>query len=248
MEPLIRVEGLTKWFNDKMVLDQLDLTIAKGETLAVFGESGSGKSVLLRTIIGLERAESGHVFFEGEDLTTMSERELRRIRRRIALVFQEGALFDSMSVFDNVAFPLREAGEAPDVVRDKVAEKLAMVGLQDVDELLPAELSGGMKKRVALARGLATEPEVLLYDEPTAGLDPRNTRRVTSLIAELQKKLGVTSIVVTHDVQSAFAIADRVALLIEGRIAEIGPADSFRRSKSSDVRDFLEGGTEARYA
>jgi phospholipid/cholesterol/gamma-HCH transport system ATP-binding protein len=241
MEPLIRIQDLTKSFGEQRVLDGVSLEIEPREILAILGESGSGKSVLLRTLIGLERADSGHVFFEGEDLTRLSERQLRSIRRRIALVFQESALFDSMTVFDNVAFPLREAEESEETVARKVREKLSMVGLEDEDDKLPAELSGGMKKRVALARGLATEPEVLLYDEPTAGLDPRNVRRVIELISELREKLGVTSVLVTHDVRSAAEIADRMALLKEGRIAEVAGAEAFERSRSPTVRDFLEG-------
>lgn len=246
MQTLIRVEGLTKSFGDLRVLDQMNLAIVPREIVAILGESGSGKSVFLRTLIGLERVDAGHIFFEGLDLATLSERELRPIRRRISLVFQEGALFDSMTAFENVAFPLREAEVDEETVREKVGEKLAMVGLGDVEDHLPAELSGGMKKRVALARGLATEPEVLLYDEPTAGLDPRNIRRVTGLIRELRDRLGVTSIVVTHDIRSALQIADRLALLKGGRIVEVAPPKTFERSPSPDVRDFLEGGVEAR--
>ncbi len=246
MDELIRVEELTKNYGDQLILDRLNLSIVRGEILAVLGESGSGKSVFLRSLIGLERADSGHVFFEGEDLPRMSEKELRQIRRRISLVFQEGALFDAMNVFDNVAFPLREVGESEDVVREKVHQKLALVGMEEETDKLPAELSGGMKKRVALARGLATEPEVLLYDEPTAGLDPKNTGRVTALIRELRDRLGVTSVLVTHDVQSAFRIADRMALLKDGRIAELDQVDAFRRSRSPEVIDFLD--SEARVA
>jgi phospholipid/cholesterol/gamma-HCH transport system ATP-binding protein len=241
MAPLIHVEGLTKHIGDQPVLDGMTIDVEAKEILAILGESGSGKSVFLRTLIGLERADAGKIVFEGQDLTQLSEKQLRDIRRRISLVFQEGALFDSMTVFDNVAFPLREAEEAEATVQEKVREKLAMVGLEEAEDKLPAELSGGMKKRVALARGLATEPEVLLYDEPTAGLDPKNVRRVIALIAELRRRLGVTSILVTHDLQSAVEIADRMALLKEGKIAEIAPADSFERSRSPEVRDFLEG-------
>jgi phospholipid/cholesterol/gamma-HCH transport system ATP-binding protein len=239
MEPLIRVEGVVKKFDDKVVLDHLDLDVARGEILAILGESGSGKSVFLRTLIGLEHTESGSIWFEGEDLTRLSEKELRSVRKKIALVFQEGALFDSLTVFDNVAFPLREAEEDRETTKKKVREKLALVGLEDAEGLLPAELSSGMKKRVALARGLATEPEVLLYDEPTAGLDPKNTKRVIELIANLNVRLGVTSLLVTHDVESAMAIADRMALLVDGRIAELTDAESFRCSESKEVREFL---------
>jgi phospholipid/cholesterol/gamma-HCH transport system ATP-binding protein len=248
MEPLIKVENLTKKFADRKVLDGLTLSIHQREILAVLGESGSGKSVFLRTLIGLERPDSGRICFEGHDLVQMSEKDLRTIRRRISLVFQEGALFDSMSVFDNVAFPLREANESEETVEQKVFEKLAMVGLEDAHAKLPAELSGGMKKRVALARGLATEPEVLLYDEPTAGLDPKNIRRVIGLISELRTRIGVTSVMVTHDVRSALAVADRMALLKKGKIVEIAPAEAFESSGSPAVRDFLEGEPEARTA
>jgi phospholipid/cholesterol/gamma-HCH transport system ATP-binding protein len=241
MAPLIHIEGLTKHFGDQPVLDDMTIDVEAKEILAILGESGSGKSVFLRTLIGLERADAGKIIFEGRDLAQLSEKQLRDIRRRISLVFQEGALFDSMTVFDNVAFPLREAEEPEGIVREKVRQKLAMVGLEEAEDKLPAELSGGMKKRVALARGLVTEPEVLLYDEPTAGLDPKNVRRVIGLISALRDRLGVTSIMVTHDLQSAVEIADRMALLKEGKIAAIAPADSFERSRSPEVRDFLEG-------
>ncbi len=181
-------------------------------------------------------------------LTSLRERELRRVRRRLSLVFQESALFDSMSVFDNVAFPLREAGDDEERVAEEVREKLEMVGLEEEESALPAQLSGGMKKRVALARGLATKPEVLLYDEPTAGLDPSNTRRVIALIARLRSRIGVTSVMVTHDLQSAFAIADRMALLVEGRIIEAADVESFRSSRTEEVRAFLDGGSDVRCA
>ncbi len=248
MEPLIRVQGVKKSFFDKPVLGGIDLDILRGEILAILGESGSGKSVFLRTLIGLARADEGHIIFEERDIAQLSEKELRPVRRRMGLVFQEGALFDSLTVFENVAYPLREAEEPDDDVHEKVLEKLRMVGLEDAASKLPGELSGGMKKRVALARGLATQPEVLLYDEPTAGLDPKNNHRVTSLIREVRDRLGVTSVVVTHDVPGAFAIADRIALLADGKIAEIGDAESFARSESPAVRDFLDVGREARTA
>jgi phospholipid/cholesterol/gamma-HCH transport system ATP-binding protein len=219
METVVALEGVKKAFGDKRVYEALDLEVHKGETLTVLGPSGAGKSVLLKLIIGLQQADAGRVLVEGVDVTHLPEGGLREVRRKVAMLFQGAALFDSMSVGENVAYGLYEHFRWPaDKVQARVAECLEQVGLPGIEQMRPADLSGGMKKRVGLARALAPGPEIILYDEPTTGLDPTNTRRINELIRSLQERLGVTSIVITHDIASALAVSDRIALIGNGKI------------------------------
>ena len=230
-EPLIVFAGVRKRFGDKQVLDGVDLTVARGETVAILGASGGGKTVLIKSLVGLTRVDAGVVRFEGIDLAAADERVWRPVRARIGFVFQASALFDSISVADNVGYPLRvRGGVAPADVATRVAECLELVGLAGSGPLFPGELSGGMRKRVAVARALATRPELLLYDEPTAGLDPANVQRIAGLITSLRATLHTTGIVVTHDRDLALAVADRLALLAGGRIAWLGSNEEARRT------------------
>ncbi len=238
--PLISVRALCKSFGPKMVLRDVDLDVFEGETLVVLGGSGEGKSVLLRHINGLERPDSGEVWFNGQRLNDLSEDRLFAVRREVAMVFQSGALFDSLTVYDNVSYPLREHGERDESrIRARVHEVLHMVELRDVDGLYPAELSGGMKKRVALARALALYPKAGLYDEPTTGLDPLVTYRINLMIRGLQHRLGFTSVVVTHDLKSAFMVGDRFALLDGGRIRFSGTAEQVRATDDELMKEFV---------
>lgn len=240
--PLIQVRGLVQKIGGQEILRGLDLDVVRGETLVLLGKSGGGKSVFLRHLIGLMKPVAGSIVFDGLEVTRLGERELEPVRLRIGMLFQDGALFDSMNVFDNVAFPLRERGErSPAKIRDKVAESLSMVNMSGHEKKMPVNLSGGMRKRVALARALINQPRCMLYDEPTAGLDPIVADSIDVLIRRLQRRLGVTSIVVTHDMKSAFAIADHVALLHEGRCYFYGTCDQLRASTDPVIRDFVEG-------
>jgi len=225
------------------VLRGVSFRLDKGETLVIMGGSGSGKTVLLRTVAGLIRADGGGVRVFGIEITRLSEEELLPIRRRMGYVFQGAALFDSLSVYDNVAFPLREhTNAAAAEIRRRVVHVLSLVGLaEDVLPKLPAELSGGMRKRVGIARALVTEPEMLLFDEPTAGLDPTNSRLVAELILKLKGGVCDTSIVVTHDVELARTVADRVAILMDGRFAILGSVDDVMNSSDPAVQAFLAG-------
>lgn len=241
-EELIRCEHLQKSFGPKRVFDDLELSVYAGETLVVIGGSGSGKSVLLKCLIGLLRPDGGRILFQGHDLTRFSEEQFQEVRRHVAMVFQGSALFDSLSVGENVAYPLREhfPDMPPDEVARRVAEKLALVNLPGTEAMMPADLSGGMKKRVGLARAIATDPEVILWDEPTTGLDPITTQSINAMINSMKVKLGCTSIVVTHDMVSAFAVADRIAMLADRRIAQVGTPEEMRRSTVPAVRAFLD--------
>ncbi len=221
--PLFSIEGIRKAYGSKVVLSDLSFEVPAGESFVILGGSGSGKSVLLRQLNGLERPDSGRVVFDGIDLSSLEERDLFPIRKRVAMLFQSGALFDSMTVFDNVAFPLRQdGGHGEQAIAERVHELLERVRLPDIDAKMPAALSGGMKKRVALARSLALSPEVVLYDEPTTGLDPRTSATIGSLIKTQQQQLRVTSIVVTHDLALARRVGDRVAFLDRGRFRFVG--------------------------
>lgn len=244
MSELIRFENLFKTFGQLPVYEGLNLQIFKGETLSVLGGSGTGKSVLLKTLIGLLRPDAGRVWFEGQDVTGWTEKEWLPIRRRVAMVFQGAALFDSMSVFDNVAYPLRRAFPAMNAAQlyDTVEERLSWVNLnvKRVGPLRPSELSGGMAKRVGLARALAVTPEVILWDEPTSGLDPISRRIINTLILSMNARLAVTSIVVTHDLASAYAVSNRLALLSNRRIVEVGTVEDMRNSKHPEVSQFLD--------
>jgi phospholipid/cholesterol/gamma-HCH transport system ATP-binding protein len=244
-EPLFRVRGLTKSYGERRVLDDLDVDIHAGECLVVLGRSGSGKSVTLRQLNGLERPDSGTVEFAGTDITQLSERELYPIRRRIAMLFQSGALFDSLDVFGNIAFPLREHSDLDEgEIARRVAERLEWVGLPGIERKQPSELSGGMRKRVALARSLALDPEVLLFDEPTTGLDPMSSASIAHLIASTQKRSHTTSVVVTHDLPLSHAVADRIAFLDQGRFRFLGTWAEADQAADPLVRKFLEGRRE----
>lgn len=241
-EPLIHVQNLVQRIGSQEILRGLTLDVFPGETLVLLGKSGGGKSVFLRHLIGLMHPISGSIVFEGKEVTALTERELEPVRLKIGMLFQDGALFDSMNVFDNVAFPLRERGEkTPAVVQEKVARSLAMVNMTGHEHKMPVNLSGGMRKRVALARAIISPPDVILYDEPTAGLDPIVSDSINRLIRRLQQQLHVTSLVVTHDMISCNHIADRVALLHEGRIHFLGTTTELRESRDPIVRDFVDG-------
>src|SRR5262249_54825597 len=222
--PFLSYERLHKSFGEKKVLRGVDLQVRRGETLVILGGSGSGKSVLLRHTIGLMRPDRGRVEVDGADLTRLSEAELVEVRKKVGMLFQGGALFDSMDVFENVAYPLREHTELTESeIAARVREKLSLVELDEsVEPQMPSDLSGGMRKRVALARSIALEPRGILYDEPTTGLDPITARAINEMIRSLQRTLQVTSIVVTHDIASAFMVGDRVAFLYEGEMVFVG--------------------------
>lgn len=239
---VIELQNVEKSFGPKRVLAGVNLAVEAGETYTILGGSGSGKSVTIKLMIGLLRAVSGHVLVEGRDVTALGEREWIELRGRFGMVFQGAALFDSLSVLENVAYPLREhASLSEEDVRKRVAEKLALVGLEGIESKLPAELSGGMRKRVAVARAVVMDPKIILYDEPTTGLDPANSRRIGELIASLQQRLGVTSVVVTHDLPLCFAVSDRVGLLHEGRMLTTETPGGLRASTEPVVTEFLAG-------
>jgi phospholipid/cholesterol/gamma-HCH transport system ATP-binding protein len=239
---VIELSGVHKAFGRTPVLRGVDLAIREGETFTILGGSGSGKSVCLKHMIGLLRPDRGRVRVLGTDITDLPEYALTKIRTAVSMIFQSAALFDALSVFENVAYPLREHMRwSEERIAQRVAESLAAVGLPGVENKMPSELSGGMRKRVGVARGIALEPRVILYDEPTTGLDPANQRRIADLILALQEQLNVTSVVVTHELELCFAVSDRVALLREGRIAAVGAADEIRDSQDPHVRGFLDG-------
>jgi len=243
--PAIELRGLFKSFEGNRVLRGLDLAIRPGESITIIGGSGSGKSVLLRLIIGLLKPEAGQILLEGQDIVPLRERELLRVRRKVGMVFQGSALFDSLSVGENVGYALREHTTWDEErIRSRVREALDLVGLGAIEAMEPAELSGGMRKRVAVARAIALPPRILLYDEPTTGLDPSNVEKVDELILDLKSKLGVTSVVVTHDMPSALKVSDRLAMLHEGRIAAVGSPEEIQTIHHSLIRDFMEGRVE----
>lgn len=237
---MIAIRGLHKSFGEHHVLKGIGLEVPEGATTVILGGSGSGKTVLMKHMIGLLRPDAGQVLVEGEDIAGLDERELGRVRRKFGMVFQAAALFDSMTVFDNVAFPLREHTAASEAqIARVVHEKLDVVGLRDIDRKYPAELSGGMRKRVGLARAIALEPKIVLYDEPTTGLDPITTDYVDEMILEAKARLGVTSVVISHDIASAMHIADRIAFLHAGAICAEGPPAEVRASDHPAVTRFL---------
>jgi phospholipid/cholesterol/gamma-HCH transport system ATP-binding protein len=239
---IIAVDNLVQTIGGQEILRGFSLKVYQGETLVLLGRSGGGKSVFLRHLMGLMQPVSGTITVDGQNIVALKERELARVRRCMGILFQNGALFDSMTVGDNVAFPLRERGETDEnLIAEKVQTALQMVNLHGQQDKMPVNLSGGMRKRVALARALINEPRCMLYDEPTAGLDPIVADSIDVLIRRLQRKLGVTSIVVTHDMKSAFTIADHVALLHEGQCYFYGSCDQLRASTDPVIRDFVEG-------
>ncbi len=242
---MIEINGLRKSFQDKKVLDGVDLTIQEGQITTIIGMSGTGKSVLLKNIIGLIRPDAGQIFVDGVDVTTLSERKLNAlVRSKMSMVFQEAALWDSLTIYDNIALALRVHKHLSRAEIDRsIRENLELVGLRGIENAYPAELSGGMKKRVGVARAIAIRPRYLLYDEPTTGLDPVNANIINNLILRLDKHLGVTSIVVTHDINSVQRIADRVAMLHEGKIIVDIPKEDMWKHENPVFRDFIHGRT-----
>lgn len=238
--PAVEIVGLRKSFSGREVLAGIDLKVPRGTVTVILGGSGSGKSVLMKHMIGLLKPNAGQVLIDGEDIVSLTGPPLDRVRRKFGMVFQNAALFDSMSVGDNVAFPLREHTRLSSEEIDKrVAEKLELVGLTGVEKRMPNELSGGMRKRVGLARAVILEPRIVLYDEPTTGLDPITTDTVDDMILEASRRLGVTSIVISHDIGSAFKIADQLAFLYQGVIVAAGPPKSVRHVTHPRVQEFL---------
>ena len=239
---MIEVRSLVKRIGAQEILRGIELEVSRGETLAIIGRSGGGKSVLLKHLIGLMRPDAGEIWIDAQNIIHMSERQLAAIRQKVGILFQGSALFDSMTVAENIAFPLREAGERdPKVLRKRVTEMLEVMELQGQEEKMPVNLSGGMKKRVGLARSIIRQPSCILYDEPTSGLDPVVSDSINKLIRRLQQRLGVTSVVVTHDMKSAFDVADRIAYLHAGRIYFHGTPDDLRQSSDQLIQDFLIG-------
>jgi phospholipid/cholesterol/gamma-HCH transport system ATP-binding protein len=239
---MISIRHLTKTLGNQEVLRGVDLEVGSGETCVIMGRSGCGKSVLLKHFIGLFKPTSGEVWVEGEEITQLPERQLGPLRKKIGMLFQSAALFDSMNVEENIAFPLRETGMKDAAqIRDRVAEALEMVDLAGEQEKMPEDLSGGMRKRVGLARTIVSRPACILYDEPTTGLDPIASDSINHLIRRLQRRLTVTSVVVTHDMKTAFHTADRIAFLHEGRIYFYGLPADLRASRDQTIVDFIEG-------
>lgn len=246
-DAFIRLMDLHKSFGTNNVLQGITLPIFRGETIVILGASGSGKSVLLRHIIGLYRPDRGQVWVEDVEVAGLPEGRLKETRKKVAMMFQGGALFDSMNVFENVAFSLREHTDLSEKqITDRVCEKLRLVelGEGEVSRLMPDSLSGGMRKRVALARAIALEPQAILYDEPTTGLDPITANHINRLIRSLQRRLGVTSVVVTHDIESAFEVGDRIAFLRDGQMKFVGSVREAQASPEPSLRRFLSGGRE----
>jgi phospholipid/cholesterol/gamma-HCH transport system ATP-binding protein len=240
-QPKLRAEDLHKSFGPKVVLDGISFSLGEGESLVIVGPSGTGKSVLLKHLIGLVQPDSGKVFVAGEDLWTLSNVERNRARKRFGMSFQEGALFDSMSVFDNIAFPLRRSGWPASRVRDRVRECLEIVHLPNVEDRRPSELSGGMRRRVGFARAISHQPEILLFDEPNTGLDPIMTDIIDEVILEMREKMKPTIVTITHHIESAKKIGDRVALLFGGKLLYDAPPEQFLQARDPAVRQFVEG-------
>ncbi len=239
-DDFVRFLHVDKSFGEKHVCTDFSLTVKRGEILTLLGASGGGKSVALKLLIGLLPSDAGRIEVDGTDVAGFSEEQFLPIRRRISMLFQSSALFDSLSVGDNVAYPLRVLGGfGPQEIRDRVAERLEMVGLPGVEGMRPSDLSGGMRKRVGLARAIVGDPDMILYDEPTTGLDPMNTRRINELILSIQQRLKITSLVVTHDLPSAFMVSNRLAMLSRGRIVAALSPDDFQRSTEPAIREFI---------
>jgi len=239
---MIRIVNLHKAFGDNQVLRGVHLTVEKGETMVVIGQSGSGKSVLIKHLIGLLRPDQGQIFVDDTEVNELDEDELQAFTRKFGLLFQGAALFDSMTVAENVAFGVeRYTKHTPEEIHRIVQESLARVGLHGVEHMMPYELSGGMKKRVGLARAIAYQPEIMLYDEPSTGLDPIRADAINDLINMLKRDMGVTSVVITHDMASSYKIADRIAMLYEGIILEVGTPDEIRNSRNPIVQQFIHG-------
>lgn len=239
---MIELQNITKHFGDHLILDNFNLKVETGETKVIIGRSGCGKSVMLKHIVGLLAPESGKVFVDGQDIWKLDEKKMNQLHMKIGMVFQGGALFDSLSIWENVGFVLREYSTLKEPeIRKRVKEALGLVNLYDVEDKMPSELSGGMKKRVAVARALCVRPQIILYDEPTTGLDPITADAINVLIDELHDKLKVTSIVVTHDMRSAYKVADKIAMLYNGKIIAEGTPDEIRYTHDSIVHQFITG-------
>jgi len=242
MTPIIEIEKLVKSFNERKVLDNLDLKIEKGQTVVIIGRSGCGKSVLLKHIVSILKPDSGRILINGRDICKLNNKEIDALRLKIGMVFQGGALFDSLTVGENVGFGFIEHGNlSQKELLERIEESLCMVGLSGIVNLMPSELSGGMKKRVALARAICTKPEIILYDEPTTGVDPITADSINVLIKTLHDKLSVTSIVVTHDMKSAYSVADKIAMLYQGKIIAEGTPEEIQNTQHPIVRQFING-------
>jgi phospholipid/cholesterol/gamma-HCH transport system ATP-binding protein len=242
---MIKLVDVHKSYGKQKVLDGLNLAIEAGKTTVIIGRSGGGKSVLLKHIIGLIKPDSGHVLIEESDITRLSEKDLNEVRKKFGMLFQEAALFDSMTVGENVAFPLREQTKLKDQeIRQIVADRLRAVGLSGVEEKMPSQLSGGMRKRVGLARAIALHPRIVLFDEPTTGLDPVMTEAINQLIMATQKNFNLTCVVISHDIQSIFRIGHKIAMLYEGRIIEYGTPEEIRASDNPVMKQFLSGSVD----
>lgn len=239
---MIEIAGLQKSFGEVKVLTGINLSVPAGNTCVILGGSGSGKTVMMKHMIGLLKPDEGRVIIDGEDLVPMDPEDLERVRRKFGMVFQAAALFDSLNIYENVAFPLREHTKLPeDEIRQRVRAKLDLMGLpRSVEHKVPADLSGGMRKRVGLARAIVMDPKIVLYDEPTTGLDPISTDYVDEMILAAQRELGITSVVISHDISSAFNIADQIAFLSKGVILEEGPPERVRESRNPTVQHFLQ--------
>jgi phospholipid/cholesterol/gamma-HCH transport system ATP-binding protein len=245
--PMIAVRSVVKSIGQQEILRGVDLEVATGETLAIIGRSGGGKSVLLKHLVGLMTPDAGEIWIDGHTIIGMNERQLGEIRKKVGILFQSGALFDSMTVEENIAFPLREAGERdPKVLHTKVEEMLEVIEMEGQEDKMPESLSGGMKKRVGLARSIIRRPSCVLYDEPTSGLDPVVADSINRLIRRLQQRLGVTSVVVTHDMKSAFDVANHIAYLHEGRIYFYGTPNQLQQARDPILQDFLLGRSDGR--
>ena len=242
---MIEFRQVKKSFNSQVVLDGVDLEIKRGETMVIIGRSGSGKSVMLKHIVGLLVSDSGQVLVDGVDVGSLDKDELYKLRRQFGVLFQSGALINWLSVFGNISLPLREHTDMKgDDIKATVTKKLKLLHLEEHAEKMPSDLSGGMRKRAGLARAIVLDPEILLYDEPTSGLDPVMASRINELINSVHKELGVTSIIVTHDMTSAYRVADRIAMLYMGKIIEVGTPDEISNSSNDIVRQFIDGRIE----
>ena len=237
---MIRILHLSKAFNGQVVLEDISLEIQKGEILVILGESGTGKSVLLKHMIGLLKPDQGEIYMDSQNITRLSEKDLLKMRKNMGYLFQEGALFDFMNVFENIAFPLREHTRLDrGMIRRKVLDILKVIGLEGVEKKYPSELSGGMKKRVALARAIILDSKILFCDEPTSGLDPIRSRDISDLIRDVSRRLHCTTVVTSHDIQNSFRIADRLALLQKGRIVALGTPQELRNSTDLFIKEFI---------
>lgn len=242
---MIKITDLKKSFNSKKVLDGVNLDIEQGKITVIIGRSGEGKSVLIKHIIGLLRPDEGRIFLDDLELTSMKERDFNEVRKRFGMLFQGAALFDSMTVAENVGFPLKEHTDLNDEdIMKAVVEKLKRVGLVDVENMMPADLSGGMKKRVGLARAIVMDPEIVLFDEPTTGLDPIMSDSIAELVLDTQRALKTTYVLITHDIPFTYKIADKIAMLHEGRIIEEGTVEDMKNNQNPILRQFLEGRAE----